>query len=206
VLALTAAVLATETALRAVIPAPLTPQSARRAVLQQIPIPIVCSTLLGQGVRSGVWFCDVLAGVDPASAPKVRLPPHRGTATLSFDLHNRHAFFGTDGHRPIRYAATVHVLQANGASLGRDTVETEVRDERAVVDRVVGGAGHGNAKLTAPVGRQTVRVTVPDGVMDVRVVGLRLAVDRAGNREVVTTPGRPIAVISNARVEYSPLP
>jgi hypothetical protein len=47
-------------------------------------------------------------------------------------------------------------------------------------------------------------VTIPAGVTAIGVVGTRLAVLTRVNQEVFDTPGRPVAVVSNLRLEYRP--
>src|SRR5262245_55156249 len=53
---------------------------------------IVCPAPLGNGVNTKRQFCDVLTGRDPAGGIVITIPPHRGTVTLTFDLHNRHTY------------------------------------------------------------------------------------------------------------------
>ena len=37
-------------------------------------------------------FCEVMAGRDPAGGVLIQIPPHKGPATLTFDLHNLHLY------------------------------------------------------------------------------------------------------------------
>ena len=53
-------------------------------------IALACPHDLGQGVATQRAFCDIQADTDPLAGAIVRLPPHRGAAILTFDLHNRH--------------------------------------------------------------------------------------------------------------------
>src|SRR5262245_36800544 len=66
-------------------PAPLPPP-------KQEPAEVICPTPLGEGVASKLAFCDVMSGRNPAEGVLIKLPPHRGPATLTFDLHNRHTY------------------------------------------------------------------------------------------------------------------
>ena len=88
--------------------------------------------------------------------------------------------------------------------LARPVVLAEFRTEADLVDRVSGGAGPGGVKAVVPIGGEAIRVTVPQGVGEISIVGLELQVQRVDGRETFTTPGRPIAVISDVQVEYQP--
>src|SRR4030095_11978172 len=48
-----------------------------------------CAADLGSGVASRRRFCDVIVASVAADSVSVSVPPHAGTATLAFDLHNR---------------------------------------------------------------------------------------------------------------------
>src|SRR5712692_7281851 len=72
-------------------------QPARKPPVAQIApkkiVPeMVCPTPLGVGVTTKIAFCDVMAGRDPAAGVLITIPPHKGPATLTFDLHNRHTY------------------------------------------------------------------------------------------------------------------
>src|SRR4051794_32247581 len=56
------------------------------------PGDVTCPTPLGSGVNSKIVFCDVLSSRVPSDGVLVKLPPHRGNVTLTFDLHNRHTY------------------------------------------------------------------------------------------------------------------
>ena len=51
---------------------------------------LTCPSPLGAGAASNIAYCDVMSGRDPLSGVLIKLPPHRGPVTLTFDLHNRH--------------------------------------------------------------------------------------------------------------------
>ena len=65
-----------------------------------------------------------------------------------------------------------------------------------------GGAGPGGVKAVAPVGAEGIRITVPEGVRELSIVGLGLQVQRVDRQESFSAAGRPIAVISDVQVEY----
>src|ERR1041384_8374997 len=62
------------------------------AALTTVEPDMACPAPLGTGVKTKLVFCEVLAGRDPAGGMLIRLPPHKGPATLTFDLHNLHLY------------------------------------------------------------------------------------------------------------------
>src|ERR1700750_1191743 len=63
------------------------PPAAPRATKKVAP-EMSCPAPLGVGVRTKLTFCEILAGRDPAAGMVIQIPPHKGPATLTFDLHN----------------------------------------------------------------------------------------------------------------------
>jgi hypothetical protein len=60
-------------------------------------------------------------------------------------------------------------------------------------------------KAVAPVGSEPIVVDIPAGVDEVSILGEKLTLVRAdGVAATYSAPGRPIAIISNATVEYTP--
>lgn len=176
----------------------------------QAPADIACPSPLGAGVRTKLSFCDVLAGRDPKAGILIKFPPHRGELTLMFDLHNRHTY-SEDEVRMKRgyasYTATIGVLTLDNTLITRAVVASEFRKREDLVDRISGGAGPGGVKAVAPVGVETILVTIPSDVSEVSLLGEKLTVVRAdGNPAHYSATGRPIAIISNATVEYTPPP
>jgi hypothetical protein len=172
------------------------------------PAQIKCSELLGTGVKTNASFCFVLAGRDPAQGVVVTIPPHVGTATLTFSLHNRHTYSEEEmkaGRGFSKYMAVVAVLTMAGDVLGRGAVQSEFRSAKDLYDRVSGGAGPGGVKAVAPIGNESVTVTIPADVQEVSLLGEELESTTAAGREVAA-PGRPVAIISGAQVEYRPAP
>jgi hypothetical protein len=47
-------------------------------------------------------------------------------------------------------------------------------------------------------------VTIPAGLTAIGIVGARLEETRMGGKAAYDTPGRPIAIVSNLRLEYTP--
>jgi hypothetical protein len=172
------------------------------------PAQIECSELLGTGVKTNASFCFVLAGREPAQGVVVTIPPHVGTATLTFSLHNRHTYSEEEmraGRGFAKYSAVVAVLTMAGDVLGRGAVQSEFRSAKDLYDRVSGGAGPGGVKAVAPIGNESVVVTIPGDAQEVSLLGEVLESTTAAGREVAA-PGRPVAIISNVQVEYRPAP
>ena len=174
---------------------------------ESVSAEVRCPTVLGVGVASRVPFCDVLVQVDPALGVQVVLPPHRGEATLSFNLHNRHTYSRAEeegGRAYAKYLATVTIATTEGEIIGRGAVLSEFRVAADLVDRVSGGSGETRLKAIAPTGTARVRVTVPGDVNELVVVGQSLEVVRLDGTEMFTALGRPVAILSGATIEYEP--
>jgi hypothetical protein len=171
------------------------------------PAQVKCSELLGTGVRTASTYCFVLAGRDPAEGVIVTVPAHAGEATLTFDLHNRHTYSEEEirtGRTYAKYTAVVGVLTMAGELLERGAVQTEFRSLRDLYERIAGGAGPGGVKAVAPLGHERVVVRLPQGVDQVSVLGEVLEAITPAGRETASH-GRPVALLSNATVEYRPL-
>ena len=144
---------------------------------------------------------------DPVLGVRVVLPPHRGEATLAFDLHNRHAYSETEtraGRAYTQYQASIAVATMEGEVIARGIVLSEFRSAGDLIDRVGDGAGSGALSAVAPIGVERLFVTLPAGIDQVSVVGQNLDVLRADGRDTFNTAGRPIAVMSNATLSYRP--
>jgi hypothetical protein len=174
---------------------------------------VQCPAVLGDGATSKRTFCDVLIGGNPAEGIIVTIPPHTGDVKLMFDLHNRHTFSAElaksrAGFR--RYSAGIGVMAMDVTLLSRAGVESEFRAATDLFDRVV-GTGPGGLKAVAPIGVEKIVITLTDDDLgdDLRVsiLGERLAEVRPdGTTDVFTAAGRPIAVVSEIRLEYRPAP
>jgi hypothetical protein len=169
---------------------------------------VTCREQLGTGLRTKANYCFVLAGRDPAEGVLVKIPAHSGTATLTFHLHNRHTYSeeqmkAGDGY--ARYTAVVGVLTMDGGLLGRGAVQSEFRTQKDLFERIGGGAGPGGAKAVAPIGDEAIHVEIPADVTEVSLLGELLDATTAAGRESAA-PGRPVAIVSNIRVDYRPAP
>jgi hypothetical protein len=165
----------------------------------------VCAAPVGVGLESKRTFCDVLIGRGGADSVAVAIPPHTGTATLSFDLHNRFSIPGPSSPAVLAFArheAIVAVTTPAGDVIGRAAVVREFRTADDLFDRVGGGGRPDGVRAVAPGPTEPVRFTIPAGVDEVGIVGSRLTVVNASGRQTFDTPGRPVAMVSNVRVQY----
>ena len=171
------------------------------------PVEVRCPSVLGVGVVTDVPFCDIQVQRDPSWGILVILPRHRGDATLSFSLHNRHTYSEQEersGRAYTQYLASIAVATMEGEVLGRGVVLSEFRSAADLVDRITGGAGPRGVKAIAPTGTERVYVSVPSGVDAVSIVGQSLEVVRAESRDTFRSVGRPVAVLSDAQIEHHP--
>lgn len=174
--------------------------------LKTEPAKVQCREPLGVGVRTKASYCFVLAGRDPDAGVIVSVPAHTGPATLLFELHNRHTYSEEDvkaGRGFASYTAVIGVLTLKGDLLGRGAVASEFRRASDLFERIGGGAGPGGVKAVAPIGGETVMIAIPAGVTQVSLLGETLDSLTAIGREGAS-PGRPVAIVSNVRVEYRP--
>ena len=164
---------------------------------------------LGTSPTTNRTYCDVQIGNDAALGNIITLPPHVGPVTLMFDLHNRHTYsqdLVNAKKAYSRYTARIGVLSANNFLLARAVVDNEFRTEADLFDRVGGGSGPGGLKAVAPTGVEAITLEIPEEHESVSILGERLSVVRAEDVDTFTAAGRPIALISNVRVEYVPAP
>ncbi len=186
-----------------VAPGPLAGQA--RTVTE--PAAFVCLSALGVGASSGLEYCDVSTGREQGEGILIDLPPHIGDVTLQFDLHNRHTYseeLVKTGRAYRKYTATVGVLTADNTLLSRAVVQNEFRAADDLVERVTGGAGPRGLKAVAPTGSESVTVVVPAAEQRVSILGEKLSVIRPEATDSFTTPGRPIALVSNVQLTYRP--
>ena len=198
--------------------APLAGQVRRPPARRPPPAPattkaaaeVTCPAPLGIGVRTKLSFCEVLAGRNPAEGVLIKIPPHRGPATLTFDLHNLHLFSEEQVRAKrayTRYTAVIGALTMDNTLISRAVVQSEFRTVADFVDRVSGGAGPGGGKAVAPTGPASIVLTIAEADEQVSLLGEKVTVEgMTGQPATFSQPGRPIAVISNVMVEYRPAP
>ncbi|HZP48096.1 MAG TPA: hypothetical protein VFB07_06170 [Vicinamibacterales bacterium] len=165
---------------------------------------MTCPTPLGVGVATKVSFCEVAIGRDPSAGILVKIPPHRGNVTLTFDLHARHTYSEEESHTYARYIATVGVLTMDNTLIRRAVVMAEYRGAKDLLDRIGGGAGPGGVKAVAPIGDEKITIVIPESEDQVSILGEKLTVERVDGTQTFQQPGRLIAAISNATIEYRP--
>src|SRR5688572_31754821 len=139
------------------------PAASAQAATKTEPAVFDCPSLLGEGVTTKRSFCDVLTGRDPAAGIVIKLPPHTGDVTLTFDLHNRHTYSEEliKTNRAYRhYTTTIGVLTADNTLLTRAVVQNEFRTPADLVDRVSGGVGPGGVKAVATTGSEQITVMI----------------------------------------------
>jgi hypothetical protein len=180
-------------------------RAPKRPLIRTQAAELTCPSPLGRGVRTGRSFCDVPAGNDASAGIIVKIPKHQGVATLTFDLHNRQTYSALEersGKAYARYTATIGVLTLDNTLLHRYVVQSEFRRESDLFDRVTEAGGP--VKAIAPTGVEPVVIDIPSGVDAVSILGEKLIVARSDGESAYTMPGRPIAIVSQAMIEYRP--
>jgi hypothetical protein len=189
--------------------APPAKKAPAAPALTQIQATVRCPSELGEGVTTRRSFCDVLTAADPQGGVIVPIPPHRGTVRLSFDLHNRHTYsedLVREGLAFRRYTASIGVLTMDNTLVRRAVIESEFRGAADLFDRIGGGAGPQGVKAVAPTGIESITMELPAGVTEVSILGEKLTVIRPDGTDLYSSPGRPVATISNVVLEYRPAP
>ena len=180
---------------------------AARPPAKRVSTTFTCAADLGVGVSSRRRFCDVIVAWVAADSVSIVIPPHTGASTLAFDLHNRFSVPAAPRDSAtafVRQVAVVAVIRQTGEVLGRGAVQRDYRSPKDLFDRIA-GTGRGAApKGDAPGAPMAVQVAIPAGVNAIGIVGTRLEEWRASGRGAFDSPGRPIAIVSNVRVEYTP--
>jgi len=171
---------------------------------------VTCPAPLGVGVRTNTSYCEVLASRDPQGGVLIKIPPHRGPVTLTFDLHNLHLYSEEQVKAKrayTRYTASIGVMTMDNTLLTRAVVQNEFRAATDLIERIGGGAGPGGVKAVAPTGVESIQVTIPEAENQVTLLGEKVTVE-AINTPAATfaQPGRPIAVVSHVMLEYRPAP
>jgi hypothetical protein len=166
-----------------------------------------CASDLGMGAKSGRRFCDVFVVATPVESVALSIPPHTGAATLRFDLHNR--FLMSDTERTPaeayeRHAALVAIVSGTGEEIVRAAVTREYRTIEDLFDRITGGGREDGLKAVAPGSPEAVVAIIPDGMNAIGIVGISVERVSAAGRQIYDSPGRPVALASNFRIEYTP--
>jgi len=164
-----------------------------------------CVSEVGNGVSTKRRFCDVVIAQKAADSVVIPVPAHRGTATLRFDLHNRFtvpASNQTAAQAFARHVAVIAIVSQAGTVIDRATATAEFRKPADLFDLVAGGPG--GVKAIGPGRAESYTITVPANVTAIGLIGLWLDQTTARGRELFDTPGRPVALVSGIKVEYTP--
>jgi hypothetical protein len=184
------------------------PLPAQRAAGTRVTTSKTCAASLGTGLKSKRTFCDVIIAKVPKDSVSITIPAHTGPATLMFDLHNRFLLPAVAAAPALLYArheAIVSIVKNTGEVINRAAVVREFRVLSDLFDQITGGGRPGGVKAVAPGPAEPVRFTIPAGINAIGIVGSRLqTLTRAGGDEVFENPGRPVAIVSNVRVEFTP--
>ena len=165
-----------------------------------------CASDLGVGLKSKRKFCDVIISSTAKDGVMMTVPAHTGATTLMFDLHNRYtppAAGTAPAQIYAKHTAIVAVLDQSGAEVSKAAVSRELRTELDIFDRVAGGVGPGGAIAVAPGRPEAIVLRLPESVTAIAVVGVSLEVMSLGEQGTFTTAGRPVAIGSNFRIEYT---
>ena len=165
-----------------------------------------CAADLGVGLKSRRKFCDIVISTQPKDGASMLIPPHKGETTLMFDLHNRYTPpvpGAASAQMYAKHTAIVAVLDQAGRELSKAAVSRELRTDVDIFDRVAGGVGPGGAIAVAPGRAEAIVLKLPESVTGIAVVGVSLEIMSLSEQGTFTTAGRPVAIGSNFRIEYS---
>jgi hypothetical protein len=165
---------------------------------------VACRAEVGVGVKTHRHFCDVTIGAAGDAAVRIAIPKHTGPTSLMFDLHNRFvAAADADPEAHLPQTALVAVVGPDGKEIHRAAVSGQLRTHDDVFDDIQGAAANA-VRAVAPGAPEQIRVTLPAAVSAVAIVGLNLSVMNADGPHLLSTPARPVALVSNVRVVYQP--
>ena len=163
-----------------------------------------CVSEVGAGVSTKRRFCDVVIAKKGVDSVVIPIPAHRGTSTLKFDLHNRFTVPASNQAAAFaRHVAVIAIISQAGDVIERATVTAEFRKPADLFD-LIAGATPAAVKAIGPGKAESYTITVPANVTSVGLIGLWLDATTARGRELFDTPGRPVALVSGIKVEYTP--
>lgn len=165
-----------------------------------------CAADLGVGLKSRRKFCDLIISTSTKEGVMMTIPAHTGPTMLMFDLHNRYTpplAGASPAQVYAKHTAIVAVLDQSGTEVGKAAVSRELRTEVDIFDRVAGGVGPGGAIAVAPGRPEAIVLKLPAAVTAISVVGVSLEIMSLAEQGTFTTAGRPVAIGSNFRIEYT---
>jgi len=165
-----------------------------------------CAADLGVGLKSRRKFCDLIISSSTKDGVMMTIPAHAGPTMLMFDLHNRYtppAAGAAPADVYAKHTAIVAVLDQSGTEVSKAAVSRELRTDVDIFDRVAGGVGPGGAIAVAPGRPEAIVLRLAESVTAIAVVGVSLEIMSVGEQGTFTTAGRPVAIGSNFRIEYT---
>ncbi|HEX7778363.1 MAG TPA: hypothetical protein VF424_03940 [Vicinamibacterales bacterium] len=181
--------------------------SASEVVQRRTTSTVKCAADLGAGLKTKRQFCDVVIASSGEASVAMAIPPHTGTATLTFDLHSRFLVPVVTLDPSLAYTrhlAVVAIVRSTGGVIEQAGVMREFRSNDDLFDTIGGGGRPGGIKAVAPSEPEAIRITIPAGVSGIGIVGVRLDITTRAGKEAFDAPGRAIAIISNPRISYTP--
>ena len=181
------------------------------AAVVSVPAPDItsafsCAADLGVGLKSRRKFCDLIISTSTKDGVMMTIPPHTGPTMLMFDLHNRYTpplAGASPAQVYAKHTAIVAVLDQAGTEVAKAAVSRELRTDVDIFDRVGGGVGPGGAIAVAPGRPEAIVMKLPAAVTAISVVGVSLEIMSLAEQGTFTTAGRPVAIGSNFRIEYT---
>jgi hypothetical protein len=178
------------------------------AAVVWVPAPEItsafsCAADLGVGLKSRRKFCDLIISTSTKDGVMMTIPPHTGPTILMFDLHNRYTppLAGASAAQVYaKHTAIVAVLDQAGTEVAKAAVSRELRTDVDIFDRVAGGVG---PIAVAPGRPEAIVLKLPAAVTAISVVGVSLEIMSLSEQGTFTTAGRPVAIGSNFRIEYT---
>jgi hypothetical protein len=61
-------------------------------------------------------------------------------------------------------------------------------------------------KAVAPTGTEHIRLAIPEEENEISLLGEKVTIERPDGTATYSSPGRPIAIVSNVMIEYRPAP
>jgi hypothetical protein len=174
---------------------------AAAAVRRETP-KFTCPAVAGVGVNTKRRYCDIRIVDIVEDGIRIDVPAHTGAAVLQFDLHNRFTVSGR-AIAPSRQDVLVAVVDKDGKILERAAIRGELRTDKDLFDRLGAGTGRGTI-ATAPGLPQRIRISIPAAATFVSLIGVRLDVQLPSKLERIETVGRPIGLVSNFEISYTP--
>jgi hypothetical protein len=165
-----------------------------------------CKSPLGEGVKNKKSYCDVIIAATGDESVSIQIPPHTGASTLYFDLHPRFELSQPDSNPAAAFQAhwpVIAIVGPTGDVIDRAAGFGEYRSAADLDDRLA-GQGPGGFKVVGPGKPTSIKISIPAGISAIGIVGLRVEIANRFQKLAYPEPGRPVAVVSNWRIVYTP--